>query len=94
MQSELAKLIQQYGCGSVRFTGIDEALYERHLVFDNVMEMSEIGARERFEAIAHPVRDVFWRSAGFIRERRTSVKMRSKFYYPSMEFSDRPLSRQ
>jgi hypothetical protein len=25
--------IQQYGCGSVRFTGTDEALYERHLVF-------------------------------------------------------------
>ena len=34
MQSELAKLIQQYGCGSVRFAGTDEALYERHLVFD------------------------------------------------------------
>jgi len=38
------------------------------------MEMSEIGARERFEAIAHSVRDVFWRSAGFIRARRASVK--------------------
>ena len=46
-QSELAKLIQQYGCGPVRFSGTDEALYERHLVFDNVMEMSAIGARER-----------------------------------------------
>ncbi len=31
MDSELAKLIQQYGCGPVRFTGTDEALYERHL---------------------------------------------------------------
>ena len=39
-KSELAKLIQQYGCGPVRFSGTDEALYERHLVFDNVMEMS------------------------------------------------------
>jgi hypothetical protein len=25
-ESELAKLIQQYGCGPVRFTGTDEAL--------------------------------------------------------------------
>ena len=50
------------------------------------MEMSEIGARERFEAIAHSVRDVFWRSAGFIRERRTSVKMRSKFTIPRWNF--------
>ena len=58
-ESELAKLIQQYGCGPVRFSGTDEALYERHLVFDNVMEMSAIGARERFEAIAHSVRDAF-----------------------------------
>ena len=50
------------------------------------MEMSEIGGRERFEAIAHSVRDVFWRSAGFIRERRTSVKMRSKFTIPRWNF--------
>src|SRR5690242_12429880 len=57
-EAELAKLIQQYGCGPVRFSGTDEALYERHLIFDNVMKMSAIGTRERFEAIAHSVRDL------------------------------------
>jgi starch phosphorylase len=32
--TELSKLIEQYGCGPVQFTGTSDALYERHLVFD------------------------------------------------------------
>ena len=56
--NELSKLIQQYGCGPVQFTGTNDALYERHLVFDNVMDAAAIGDRERFEALAHAVRDV------------------------------------
>ncbi len=84
-ESELAKLIQQYGCGPVRFTGSDEALYERHLVFDNVTEMNAIGARERFEAIAHSVRDVLsqrWIHTEKIYERENPKRV----YYLSMEF--------
>src|SRR5215467_9980423 len=84
-ESELAKLIQQYGCGPVRFTGTDEALYERHLVFDNVMEMSAIGARERFEAIAHSVRDLLsqrWIRTEKIYERENPKRV----YYLSLEF--------
>ena len=54
----LSKLLEQYGCGPVQFTGTNDALYERHLVFDNVMEATTIGARERFEAIARSVRDI------------------------------------
>jgi hypothetical protein len=30
-ESELARLIQQYGCGLVWSSGTEEALYERHL---------------------------------------------------------------
>ena len=84
-ESELAKLIQQYGCGPVRFSGADEALYERHLVFDNVMEMSAIGTRERFEAIAHSVRDVL--SQRWIHTEKTYEHENPKrVYYLSMEF--------
>jgi starch phosphorylase len=83
--SELAKLIQQYGCGPVRFSGTDEALYERHLVFDNVMEMAAIGARERFEAIARSVRDVL--SQRWIHTEKTYERQNAKHvYYLSMEF--------
>ncbi|MGE5854724.1 MAG: glycogen/starch/alpha-glucan phosphorylase [Deltaproteobacteria bacterium] len=84
-ESELARLVQQYGCGPVRFSGTDEALYERHLVFDNVMDMSVIGARERFEAIAHSVRDVL--SQRWIRtEKNYDDRNPKRVYYLSMEF--------
>ena len=36
----LAKLREQYGCGPVQFTGTDNALYERHLIFDNVVKLA------------------------------------------------------
>jgi hypothetical protein len=42
---DISKLLEQYGSGPVKFTGADEALYERHLVFDNVMEETAIGSR-------------------------------------------------
>jgi hypothetical protein len=66
--NELSKLIEQYGCGPVQFTGTNDALYERHLVFDNVMDAAAIDARECFEAIAHSVRDVL--SQRWIRKRK------------------------
>src|SRR5262245_7258917 len=55
---EMSKLIQQYGCGPVQFHGTDNALYERHLFFDNVIELMAAGPRERFEAFARSVRDI------------------------------------
>ena len=48
---ELAKLLEQYGCGPIAFTGTDNALYERHLLFDNVIDPAAAGPRERFEAV-------------------------------------------
>jgi len=53
-----AKLRRQYGCGPVEFSGTDDALYERHLMFDNVQKPTETGPRDRFEAVARSVRDV------------------------------------
>ena len=50
--AEQGKLLEQYSVGPIQFTGTNDALYERHLVFDNVMEPATIGARERFEAVA------------------------------------------
>src|SRR5579864_9470218 len=56
---DVAKLMQQYGCGPIQFSGTDNALYERHLIFDNVVDVAAANARMRFEAVAHAVRDVF-----------------------------------
>src|ERR1700751_4498528 len=83
--SELTQLIRQYGCGPVQFTGTSDALYERHLVFDNVMDAAAIGDRERFEALAHSVRDVL--SQRWIRTEETYERKDPKrVYYLSMEF--------
>src|SRR5215472_1688312 len=83
--TELSKLIEQYGCGPVQFTGTNDALYERHLVFDNVLGAATIGARERFEALAHSVRDVL--SQRWIRTEETyDRKDPKRVYYLSMEF--------
>src|SRR5579864_9749731 len=54
----ISKLIQQYGCGPVQFSGTDNALYERHLIFDNAVDPTTSDPRMRFEAFAHSVRDI------------------------------------
>jgi starch phosphorylase len=82
---DLATLLQQYGCGPVQLTGDADALYERHLVFDNVMDLAAIGDRERFEAIARSVRDVL--SQRWVRTEKTYERENPKrVYYLSMEF--------
>jgi starch phosphorylase len=80
-----AKLRRQYGCGPVQFSGTDEALYERHLIFDDVVPLTAVGARERFEAIARSVRDVL--SQRWVLTEETYARENPKrVYYLSMEF--------
>src|SRR5215469_9925333 len=77
--------MDQYGCGPVKFTGSDEALYERHLLFDGVRDIKAADARDRFEAIAHSVRDVL--SQRWIRTEQTyNQKNPKRVYYLSIEF--------
>ena len=83
--NERSKLLEQYGCGPVRLTGTSDALYERHLVFDNVMDSSAIRTRDRYEAVARSVRDVL--SQRWIRTEKTYERKDPKrVYYLSMEF--------
>ena len=82
---KISKLIAQYGCGQIKFTGTDEALYERHLLFDNIVDVSHAGLRERFEAVARSVRDVL--SQRWIRTEQTYDRENPKrIYYLSIEF--------
>jgi glycogen phosphorylase len=79
------KLLRQYGCGPIQFAGTDDAFYERHLVFDNVVALTAAGARERFEAVAHSVRDVL--SQRWVQTEQTYERDNPKrVYYLSMEF--------
>jgi starch phosphorylase len=42
----------------VKFSGRDDALYERHLLFDQVVSTTETSARDKFEAAGRSVRDM------------------------------------
>jgi glycogen phosphorylase len=78
-------LLTQYGCGPIRFSGHDDALYERHLLFDDVVDPLAAGGRERFEAAARSVRDVL--SQRWVKTERTYNRLNPKrIYYLSMEF--------
>ena len=81
----MAALRRQYGCGPVDLTGSADALYERHLFFDNVSDPAAAGARERYEAFARSVRDVL--SQRWVRTEQTYERANPKrVYYLSMEF--------
>jgi starch phosphorylase len=41
---DMVALRRQYGCGPVDLTGSADALYERHLLFDNVADRSDRSA--------------------------------------------------
>src|SRR5438876_6568212 len=80
-----ADILGQYGCGPVQFAGSADGLYERHLVFDSVLDPSAAGPRERFEAFARSVRDVL--SQRWVRTEQTYERENPKrVYYLSMEF--------
>ena len=82
---ELSRLLKQYGCGPIHFAGTDNASYERHLVFDNVISPVLATGRERFEAVARSVRDAL--SQRWVCTEETYAKENSKrVYYLSMEF--------
>jgi len=82
---ETAELLDKYGCGPIKFTGSGDALYERHLMFDSGVDPGEVGPRERYEAIAHSVRDILsqrWHRTGHTYDRENPKRV----YYLSMEF--------
>ncbi len=78
-------LLEQYGCGSVRFAAADGALYRRHLLFDNAIDASSATARDRFEAFAHSIRDVLAQRWA-LTEKTYDQHNAKRVYYISMEF--------
>ena len=81
----VSELLKQYGCGPISFIGSEGAFYDRHLVFDRVINPRVATARERFEAFSHSIRDVLAQRWELTRStyERENVK---RVYYLSMEF--------
>ena len=81
----VARLLAQYGCGPIHFSGTDDALYERHLTFDHVVRLADATPRDRFEAFANSVRDIL--SQRWVHTNQTYDRENPKrIYYLSMEF--------
>jgi starch phosphorylase len=85
VEPSVSKLLEQYGCGPIQFEGTDNALYERHLLFDNVIEPAAATARDQFEAAARAIRDIL--SQRWVLTEKTYERQNPKrVYYLSMEF--------
>ena len=69
----------------MQFSGTDEALYERHLLFDSGVDLAAATARDRFEALARSVRDVL-SQRWLLTEKTYEAKNPKRLYYLSMEF--------
>jgi starch phosphorylase len=85
LADNVATLREQYACGPVQLAGTENALYERHLVFDNIVKPAGLDARDRFEAFARSVRDILsqrWLLTEDTYERENPKRI----YYLSMEF--------
>src|SRR5271165_3364697 len=79
------ELLKQYECGPVQFSGDPNASYDRHLVFDHVVEPDDATARQRFDALARSLRDLLaqrWLKTQEVYDRENPKQV----YYLSMEF--------
>src|SRR6478672_5149546 len=82
---QISELLRQYGCGPIPFVGTENAFYDRHLIFDRVIDPKVATARERFEAFAHSVRDTL--AQRWVLTKKTYERENPKrIYYLSMEF--------
>ena len=79
------EILEQYGCGPIQFTGTNDALYERHLLFDHVIDPKKADPREQYEAAARSIRDIV--SQRWLKTEKTyEQKNPKRVYYLSMEF--------
>ena len=69
----------------MQFAGTDEALYERHLLFDSGVAIEAATARDRFEALARSVRDIL-SQRWLLTEKTYEQQNPKRLYYLSMEF--------
>jgi glycogen phosphorylase len=83
--ANISELLKPYSSRAIRFAGTEDALYERHLVFDRAIDPKVASARERFEAFSHSVRDVL--AQRWVQTKTTYEQQNAKrIYYLSMEF--------
>jgi starch phosphorylase len=83
-QADVGQFLEGYGFGPIQFMG-DDGLYDRHLLFDNVLDGEAVSPRERFEAAARSIRDVLCQR-WILTEKTYDRENPKHVYYLSMEF--------
>jgi starch phosphorylase len=84
-QERSNEVLQQYGVGPIQFSGTNDALYERHLIFDHVIHPKQADLQDQYEAAARAIRDIL--SQRWLLTEDTYTQMNPKrVYYLSMEF--------
>src|SRR5271165_4492040 len=83
--ASVSQLLRQYGCGPIPFVGTENAFYERHLVFDRVIDPKVAIARERFEAFSRSVRDIL-AQRWVLTKAAYEGQNAKRIYYLSLEF--------
>ena len=82
---DAAALLKSYAISAALFSGAPDALYERHLKYDNIVEPDTANTRERYKAAARAVRDIL--SHRWLRTNKTYARENPKrVYYISIEF--------
>ncbi len=85
MDPSLNALRAQYGCGPIHFSGTHDGLFERHLLFDRVIDPAQAEPHDQWEAAAHALRDFIsqrWLKTDQVYELANPKRV----YYLSMEF--------
>lgn len=78
-------LLDRFNVGRIKFFGGSDALYERHLTFDQVTPVETATPRDKFEAVARSIRDVL--SQRWLKtEQAYQNKNVKRVYYVSLEF--------
>ena len=86
-KSDGAGIISQRRNETYEFAGSEDALYERHLAFDNIVDLEAIDARERFEAFARAGARRSFASAGWKPKTPMTRQDPKRIYYLRWSFS-------
>src|ERR1700749_2516988 len=80
---DAAALLKGYAIRGALFAGSPDALYERHLKYDNIVEPETANTRERYKAAARAVRGIL--SERWLRTNKTYARENPKrIYYVSI----------
>jgi starch phosphorylase len=83
--SDAAAALKNYVINAALFAGAPDALYERHLKYDNIVEPETANTRERYQAASRAVRDIL--SDRWLRTNKTYARENPKRVYYVSSFS-------